>query len=130
MRTIKHEMGIWQNESLTTLRSIRVDSHCLLLCWDRAWKTSIFLWLYKLTPIWFEEDFLGDIYDFYKQTMWNVAVTGMPLKWYKQDWYNTYGLSEKLKGFTVCVSFFLSVYFKLIRKYCKYATDQICPSMK
>ena len=58
-------------------------------------KTRIFLWLYKLTPIWFQEDFLGDINDFYKQTMWTVAVTGLPLKWYKQDWYNTYGLSEK-----------------------------------
>ena len=40
----------------------RVDSHCLLLCWDWAWNICIFLWLYKSTPIWFEEDFLGDIY--------------------------------------------------------------------
>ena len=72
----------------------RVDSHCLLLCWDRAWKIHIFLWLYKLTPVWFDDDFLGDIYDFYKQKMWNVAVDGMPLKWYKR--YNTYGLSEKI----------------------------------
>ena len=38
--------------------------------------------------------------------MWNVAVDGMPLKWYKWNWYNAYGLSEKTKNLTVHVSFF------------------------
>ena len=105
MRTIKDEVGIWQNESLTTLRSIKLFPIVLFLCWDRAWKIRIFLWLYKLTSIWFEEDFRGDIYDFFEQTMWNAAVNGVLLKWYKRNWYNTYGLSEQMKSFTVCVSF-------------------------
>ena len=47
--------------------------------------------------MWYEEDFLGDISDFYKHTMWNVAVDGMPLKRYKRNWHDTYGLSENWK---------------------------------
>ena len=74
MRTIKDEIGIWQNESLTTLRSIELIPIAYFYAETGHEKTSIFLWLYKLTPICFEEDFLGNIYDFYKQTMWNVAV--------------------------------------------------------
>ena len=34
----------------------------------------------QMTPVWFEEDFLGGIYDFYKQMMWSIAVVGMPFK--------------------------------------------------
>ena len=34
----------------------------------------------QIDPIWFAEDFLGDFYDFYKQTMWNVTIDDMSLK--------------------------------------------------
>ena len=76
--------------------------------------------------------FLDDIFHFKKQKMWNVAVDGMPLNWFKPNQYNTYGLSdrcsswwyaftdlnqtgitltvyltEKLLIFTVFVSFFI-----------------------
>ena len=50
------------------------------------------MWLYKAIAIWFEVDFLGGSFDFYKQNMWNVSVDGMPLKWCKQYWYISYGL--------------------------------------
>ena len=56
-------------------------------------KDAMFLWLYKLTPIWFENNFLADIFDFWKWKMWNVAVNDMIL------------LSENVKDLTVCVSF-------------------------
>ena len=39
-----------------------------------------------------------------------LAVSGMPLKWCKWNWYNTGSLSEKLIRFTVCVFFFCQVY--------------------
>ena len=43
------------------------------------WKRRIFLWLYK-DPYRFEDDILSDIFDFYKQTMWNIAVDDLPYK--------------------------------------------------
>ena len=89
-------MWILQNESLTTLRSTELIHIAYFYAEIGNEKYAFFLWLYKLIPILFEEDFLGDIYDFYKQKMWNVTVDDMPLKWYKRNWYGTYGLSEKL----------------------------------
>ena len=66
MRTIKDEMGIWQNKSLTTLSPIELISIAYFYAERGHEKDAFFLWLYKLAPIWFEEDFLGDIFDFYK----------------------------------------------------------------
>ena len=71
-------MESWQNESLTTLTSIEL----ILIAYfyaESLWgggdeKRRIFLWIYKLTPIWFEDDFLSDIFDFYKQKMWNITA--------------------------------------------------------
>ena len=41
--------------------------------------------------------------------MCNPAVSGMPLKWCKRNFYNTCGLSDKLIRFSVCVSFLCRV---------------------
>ena len=66
MRTIEDEIGIWQNESLTTSRSIELIPIAYFYAERGHEKDAFFLWLYKLTHIWFDEDFLGDIFDFYK----------------------------------------------------------------
>ena len=63
--------------------------------------------LQNITPIWFEDDFRGIIFDFYKQKIRNVVADDMPLKRCKRNWYDTFGLSVKMKSFTVCVSFFV-----------------------
>ena len=63
LRTIKDEMGIWKNESLFTLRYIEpIPTACFYA--ERGHNKNAFLWLYKLTSIWFEDNFLGDIFDF------------------------------------------------------------------
>ena len=55
----------------------RVNSHCLFYADSGHKKDTFFLWLYKLTPIWFEDNSLDDIFDFQKQKMWNVTVDAM-----------------------------------------------------
>ena len=47
-------------------------------------KTKHFSMTLQIDPYLVEEDFPGDIYDFYKRKMWNVAISGIPLKWYKR----------------------------------------------
>ena len=51
--------------------------------------------------------FLHKTFDFQKQNMSNVAVDGIPLKWYKRNLHNTYGLSER-NGKFYSMRFFLS----------------------
>ena len=126
MRTIKDEMGTCTEWVFVNFKVHRVDSHCLLLGWDRAWKIRIFLWLYKLTPVWFEEDFLGDMYDFYIQKMWNVAVDDMPIKWHKRNWYKTCGLSEKWKVLLYAFLFFFVGYISKCSSWPVVSKSKLC----
>ena len=98
---IKDEMGTWQNKSLTTLRSSELIPTAYFYAERVHEKDTFFCDFTNWIWIWFEDDFLGDSFDFYKQNMCNVAVDSMPLKLCKQNWFHTYSLSEKLKSFTV-----------------------------
>ena len=112
----KDEMRMWKNESLTSIRTIDLIPSAYFFVERGHNKVAVFLWLYKLTPIWFWRRFFGDIFDFYKQKMRNIAVDGMPLKWCKRNWYNAHGLSDKSKSFTVCVSFFCRAYLYYLKE--------------
>ena len=66
MRTIKDEMGIWQNKSLPILSSIELIPIAYFYA-ERGHEKDAFFFSVslQLTPIGFE-DFLGAIFDFYK----------------------------------------------------------------
>ena len=84
-------MGIWQNESFTTLRSIELISIAYFYAQTCHEKYAFFC-DYKLTPIWFEDGFLGDIYDFYKRKIWNIVVDSSDGRHYGLIFWKTYGL--------------------------------------
>ena len=57
----------------------RVDSHCLLLCWEVGWKRRVSCDFINWPLSDLKTIFLPTFFYFCKQKMWNVANDGMPL---------------------------------------------------
>ena len=114
MRTIKDEMGIWQNESLTTLRSIELIPIAYFYA-ERGHEKDAFFCDFTNWPLsGLTKIFLVIFFYFYKLKMWNVAADDMPLKWCKRNWYNTNGHQKKWKDFLYAFLFLSGIYsFKI-----------------
>ena len=71
--SINMVIGLTKNSSLASLKFIQLILIAKCYAERGHIKYSTFLCLYQLTPIWFDIDFLEEMFDFWKSKLWQVV---------------------------------------------------------